>query len=82
MPVCKDEEMFLEVPLWRLQDISIWSDRNDFFEPYQKTTTAFYRGTFIHSKNVQNGGAFQDLFLKASFLHGLQNLDHLELYSV
>jgi len=64
-----------------LQDISIWSDKSPFGGGLTKNwVAALYKVTFVW-KNVQNGGASLDSFLKASCLErSWKNSDRLELY--
>jgi len=68
MLVWKDVEKIPKFSPCRLQDISIWSDKNLFFDLAKNRAVALHKVTFV-CKNVQNGGASLDSFFKASWLH-------------
>jgi len=48
-------EKFQKFLQCRLQDISIWSDKNLFGGPMKKEAIAHHKVTYV-LKNVQNGG--------------------------
>jgi len=54
--------------LHRLQDISIWSDKNDLFGSIENQTIAFHKVTFVW-KEVHIVGTFLDSLFKESWLH-------------
>jgi len=53
---------------YRLQDISVWSDKNSFLGPAKIWVVALHKVTF-EWKNVQNSGHSLDSFFKESWLH-------------
>jgi len=74
-------EKFQKYPLCGLQDISVWIDKNHFFNPPKNQVAALHKVTFAW-KNAQNGGASLDSFFKASWLYSWKISNHLELYNM
>jgi len=70
-----------KLPLYRLQDISVWSDKYLFFGPEKKPCSYTSQGYFVW-KNVKNGGAPLDSFFRESWLYAWKFLDHLEFHNI
>jgi len=79
--VWKDVEKIQKNSPCRLQDISIWIDKNLFIGPTNTGQLHSTRVTFVW-KNIQNGSYCLDSFFKASWLHAWKNSDHLELFNM
>jgi len=65
----------------RLQDISIWSNKNPFFVTMKSRAAALHKVKSLWKKS-QNGCNYMDSFFKASWLHAWKILDHLESYNI
>jgi len=76
----KNEEKFQNFPPCRLQDISVWSDKNPIFAPAKIQAAVLQKITFVW-KNVQNGGYSLISLFKSSCLHAWKFSNHLELYN-
>jgi len=75
--VWKDLKKIQKFPPCRLQDISVWIDKNPFIGPTKNMAATIHKVTFVWI-NIHIGGASLGSFFKANWLY---DWNHLELYN-